>query len=104
MSIKWIIGAYGALSVIAAILQGRYKNIQIGSAVLMAVGGLLMIGSMFLTGTLALIILSFGAIMVHISAIMNGVKMYGQINKKHHIMRFIVSTALIIGLMVEQRL
>lgn len=104
MSIKWIIGAYGGLSVIAAVMQGKYKNVQISSAVLMGIGGLLMIGSMFLSGVVALLVLAFGAIMVHVSAIMNGVKMYGQINKKHHVIRFIISIALIVGLMLEQRL
>ena len=104
MSIKWIIGAYGGLSVIAAVMQGKYKNVQISSAVLMGIGGLLMIGSMFLSSVVALLVLAFGAIMVHVSAIMNGVKMYGQINKKHHVIRFIISIALIVGLMLEQRL
>jgi len=103
MSINIVIGAYGGLSLIAAILQAFYKNIPAGSAVVMGLGGSLMIAGLFTSGMLAVGLVGLGAILAHISAIINGTKMHGQINKKHHIIRFGLSAFLIIGMIMEQK-
>lgn len=104
MKVEYIIGIYGALSIIAAIAQGKYNNIPKKSALLMGIGGLVMISSMFLTDTFAIITFALGAIAVHISAIINGTRLYGKINKKHHIIRFIVTIILILALVLEQNI
>lgn len=97
MSINIVLGVYGGLSLIAAILQGRYKNIPLWSAAIMGVGGALMIGSIFMTGLVAVGMATVGCIMAHVSAIINGVKMYGHVNKTHHIVRFGLSLLVILG-------
>ncbi|MCH4885959.1 hypothetical protein EZV73_00200 [Acidaminobacter sp. JC074] len=103
MSINLVVGAYGALSLIAAVLQGFYKNIPAGSAVLMGLGGSLMIAGLFTSGMLAVGLVGVGAILAHISAIINGTKMHGQINKRHHFIRFGLSAFLIVGMLMEQK-
>lgn len=104
MTFKIVIGIYGGLSLIAAILQGKYKNIPGWSALIMGLGGLLMIGSLFLTGMTAVIVLAAGVILAHVSAIINGVKMHGQVNKTHHFARFLLSAILIIAMVFEHSL
>lgn len=103
MTIRIIIGAYGALSLIAAILQGKYKNIPLWSAGIMGAGGLLMLASLLMTGVTSIILVTTGAILAHISAIVNGMKMYGEINKKHHVTRFAISAVIIVGMIMEQQ-
>lgn len=95
MVLKIVIGLYGGLSLIAAILQGKYKNIPGWSAVILGLGGIFMLGTLCLDGYLSVGILVVGVILAHISAIINGVKMYGEINKSHHFARFIVSILLV---------
>lgn len=96
MILKIAIGAYGGLSLLAAVLQGKYNNIPKGSAVLMGIGGLLMLMTLFVTDTLSILTLVAGVILAHVSAVINGVKMYGKVNKSHHFARFIIS-ALLVG-------
>jgi len=98
MSVNIIVGAYGGLSLIAAVLQAKYKNISLQSGILMGLGGLLMIVSLFLTGYLSVGVFVVGAIMAHISAIINGLKMHGQVNKSHHIARFVITIILLSGM------
>lgn len=100
MGIKMVIGIYGGLSLIAAILQGKYKNIPGWSAVIMGLGGLLMLGSLLTTGIMAIGILTVGALLAHISAIINGVKMHGEINKVHHFARFLITLVMIGGMVM----
>lgn len=98
MSVNIIVGAYGGLSLLAAVLQAKYKNITLQSGLLMGLGGILMIGSLFLSAYMAVGVFSVGAVMAHISAIMNGIKMHGQINKSHHIGRFVITIIMISGM------
>lgn len=95
MILKIAIGAYGALSLVAAIAQGKYKNITVGSALLMGTGGLLIIATLFINSVLSVYVLAAGVLLVHISAIINGYKMYGRINKSHHLIRIIASIFLV---------
>lgn len=95
MIIKLIIGLYGGSSIAASIVHGGKKSIKVSSAGLMLLGGILMVTSVFLESTLGLGLLIAGGLLVHISAIMNGKMMYGQINKKHHIIRLIVTIFLV---------
>ena len=102
MSIDIAVGIYGGLSLVAAILQGKYKNIPGGSAILMGFGGVLMIAAIFLSGWMAIGTLTVGVIMAHVSAIINGVKMHGEINKTHHFARFLLSVILIVAMYFYQ--
>lgn len=102
MGIKIVIGIYGGLSLIAAILQGKYKNIPGWSAVIMGLGGLMMLASLLTTGVMAIGILSAGALLAHISAVINGIKMHGEVNKVHHFARFLVTLVMIAGMVMYQ--
>lgn len=97
MILKIAIGVYGGLSIIAAILQGKYKNITAGSAVLLGLGGALMLSTLFVQGYTSVFVLLAGALMAHVSAIINGVKMYGEVNKSHHFARLLISVMLVVS-------
>ncbi len=103
MSINIVVGAYGALSVIAAIMQGVYKNIPLGSAIVMGFGGILMLAGIFTTEWVAVALVGVGGILAHISAVINGMKMHGNINKRHHFIRFGLTAFLVIGMIMEQK-
>lgn len=97
MILKLLIGAYGALSLLAAVLQGKYKNIEWWSACILGLGGILTIATIFISGMMSVYCLIVGVVLIHISAVINGIKMHGQITKKHHITRFGVSGMLVVG-------
>lgn len=95
MIIKIAIASYGGLSLIAAILQSKYKNIKIKSAILMGIGGLVILASLLFNNFTGVYVLTFGTLITHISAIINGYEMYGKINKPHHFLRLLVGIFLV---------
>jgi hypothetical protein len=84
---------YGILSITAGAVQLKKKEIESWASILMMLGGILIVISIF-TKLLPMLIVSL--LMIHISAISNGYKMYGKINLKHHIVRFILSVFIIV--------
>ncbi|MBN2796551.1 MAG: hypothetical protein JXR88_14170 [Clostridia bacterium] len=97
MFLDLVIGVYGGLNLTAAMLQGKYKNITKKSALVLGIGGLLMVISVFLEGYLSIGILTAGLLLAHLSAILNGIYLYGKINKTHHFARFLISVLIIAG-------
>lgn len=97
MFLDLVIGIYGGLNLVAAMLQGKYKNISVPSAFVLGTGGLLMVIAVLMEGYLSVGILVVGLFLAHMSAVMNGLKMYGKINKTHHFARFLISVLLIAG-------
>lgn len=102
MGIKIVIGIYGGLSLIAAILQGKYKNIPGWSALIMGLGGVLMLSSLVTTEYLSIGLLVTGSLLAHISAVINGIKMHGQVNKLHHFARLLITLVIIAGMVMYQ--
>lgn len=96
MILNIVVALYGLTSILASLVHGRKKSIQPSSAGLMLLGGLLLCISIFFSNTIGLGLLIGGGVFVHVSAIMNGYMMYGKINKKHHLIRFLVTLALVI--------
>ncbi|MCF6277514.1 MAG: hypothetical protein L3J16_02035 [Anaerolineales bacterium] len=90
---------YGAQIALTAIKQMRQQNLPTGAAALMGLVGLvIMFSSIFIPFRMmgALYILIIGLIAMHLLAIRNGIKLYGKINPKHHIVRFIISLAIVL--------
>jgi len=97
MVLNIFIGAYGALTIIAGILQSLVKNIVWWSGMLLEAGGALMISSLFFSGMTSVIVLAVGALLAQLSAIINNFKLHGEINKTHHFSRMIASVLLIVA-------
>lgn len=99
---SWILliiaALYGGLTIFAGITQLKGSNIGLSSSLIMIIGGVLIILSSFpsmILGSYTIILLILGLIMIHISAINNGLKMYGKINIKHHIVRLALSILIV---------
>jgi hypothetical protein len=88
-----IASIYGALNIIVGGVGVNKKEINTLSAIIMISGGVLTIVSI-LVNILPLLILSL--LMIHLSAICNGYKMYGKINIQHHIVRAVFSILIIL--------
>jgi hypothetical protein len=90
---------YGGLTIYVAYSQLKKEKIPVTSGFLMVIGGFLIIlsaGRDTVLSSYSLIILVLGLVLIHISAIENGKHLYGEINIKHHIVRFLISILLII--------
>lgn len=95
---------YGTLTAIGGITQLSQKKIHLWASILMIVGGLLTAASIILNSILSsctIYLLIPGLIIIHIVSINNGLKMYGKITIKHHIVRLFISL-LIITLFIVQ--
>lgn len=90
-----IVALYGISSILASLVHGRKKSIQVSSAGMMLLGGILLVISVFLKNNIGLGLLGIGALLVHLSAILNGKMIYGQIDKKHHAIRFLITIVLV---------
>ncbi len=95
MILKILIIAYGVLSIIAALAQGKYKNISKKSALLMGSGGVLIVSALFFNSMTSVFILAVGVLACHISALLNGIEMYGKVNRKHNLVRLVFSAYLV---------
>ncbi|GFP74840.1 hypothetical protein [Clostridium fungisolvens] len=90
---------YGLLSIIAGALGLKQKKSSRLATLMMITGGVLLIVSVLITKNnliLSAITLLVGLVLNHISAILSGIKIYGKINVGHHIIRLIISAAVII--------
>ncbi len=95
---------YGTLTAIGGITQLSQKKIHLWASILMIIGGLLTAASIIFNSILSYCttyLLIIGLIIIHIVSINNGLKMYGKINVKHHIVRLFISL-LIITLFIVQ--
>lgn len=90
---------YGGLTVYVGYTQLKKEKIPVFSGFLMVIGGFLTIlsaGRDTVLSNYSLIILVLGLVLIHISAIENGKHLYGKINLKHHVIRFLISILLIV--------
>lgn len=90
---------YGGLTIIPCVLQLKKKQVNLWANIMMAVGAALVIVAIdmgYLVDRETTWVLILGLLFIHIAAINNGFKLYGRINIKHHIIRFIISLALVI--------
>jgi hypothetical protein len=97
MFLNIIIGGLGGLSVISGVLQAFVKNIKWWSGLILALGGGLMVGSLFLSSMNGLYLLTLGLLLTHLSAVINNYMMYGKINKTHHFARLIGAVLIIVA-------
>lgn len=85
---------YGGLTIAAGGLQAKEKKISTLWSILMTAGGVIIaFAALFnsYAGDYGIYILVLGLLLIHTSAISNGIKMYGRINPVHHIVRLIIS-------------
>lgn len=89
---------YGILNMIVGFSQIGKNNIQIRSSIGMLVSGLAIVLAMFLSTykVLSITLLIVGLIAIHILTLINGYRLYGKINIKHHIIRFILSAIIVV--------
>lgn len=97
MLLNIIIGLYGGLSIISGVLQGWVKNIVWWSAIILTLGGSILISVLFLEGMLSVYLLILGGLLIQWSALINNYKMHGKINKTHHFSRMIGTVLLIVS-------
>ncbi len=93
-----LIVVYGLLTAVASFLQFKVRQIQPWAAIGMFGMALALLGAGFLLGessafTLPLLIVAL--LGVHALAVASGLHMHGKINWRHHLMRGILSMALI---------
>lgn len=90
---------YGLLNILAGSIQIKERKIPLWSIITMIFGGLLIgLGAIFIyvIDFYFFYVFITGLVLIHISTIFNGLKMYGKINPKHHIIRLIFSLILIV--------
>ncbi|MFA5523400.1 MAG: hypothetical protein WDA24_03495 [Tissierellales bacterium] len=89
---------YGLLNLIAGLTQIKQKKIDTWSSIVIIVGGVLIAISVIFSskGSYFFYLLLLGLIIIHIATIRNGIKMFGKLNWKHHIVRFLISLTLVI--------
>ena len=89
---------YGCLTIFAGTIQLKQRKISIQSSLSMVLGGLLLIASIVLSINISytIFMLAISLLLIHITAIVNGLKMYGRINPRHHVIRLSISMLLIV--------
>ncbi|WP_160680770.1 hypothetical protein [Clostridium sp. C8-1-8] len=94
---KVLIIIYGGLDIIAGVASLKHKkSSRLGSIIMMLAGGMLIgLGFIRANRSINITALFVGLILTHIAAVLNGIKMYGKINKLHHIVRLIISIGII---------
>jgi len=101
----FIIGIlYSGLTILAGSTELKEKNINLWSCLFMIIGGIIIILSIIfknLSMIYMFILLITGLIMIHIAAIRNGLKMYGKLNLKHHLVRLGISILIIVLYIVK---
>lgn len=100
--ISWILliaaALYGALSAYGGFTGLKDKKASLTGNVFMIIGGALILIAAVPEALekYQLILLISGLIIIHIAAILNGIKLYGKITLKHHIFRFFLSVFIIL--------
>ena len=90
---------YAALMFLAGSVQFKKKDVSATPSILMITGSILILISVVLLSihsVSSIIALIAGLIIIHISAIMNGLQLHGKLTVKHHMIRFGVSLALVL--------
>jgi hypothetical protein len=90
---------YGALTIFAGVVQLKQKRINVLSSVAMIIGGCLLGLSSIkehIFGYSTLYILILGLLLIHFSAINNGLKLHGKITISHHFIRLLISILIVI--------
>ena len=90
---------YGGLTIFAGTVQLKQKKINILSSFSMIIGAVLIILVSIrenIFGYFTFYILILGLLLIHFSAINNGLKLYGKITIKHHLIRGLISVFIII--------
>lgn len=100
--IKWVLyffaTVYGSFMVLGGLTQVKKKKIYLWSAISMIIAGLVIVVAPFIifqsnfTGIMLLIV---SLLIIHISAISNGIKMHGKINVIHHGFRLLISVCIV---------
>ncbi|GAU77112.1 hypothetical protein [Fusibacter sp. 3D3] len=91
---------YGLIMLFTGALMFPQKRLGRLSSALMFVGGAVVIFAFVnkeMTLMMRALILGLGLISVHISAVMNGYKLYGKPLVKHHLIRACISVVLWVG-------
>lgn len=95
-----LLGAlYGGLSLLAGAGQLKQRKLKLWSSLLMISGGGLLIAAVvmnILAFGNSLYTLILGLIFIHISAVANGISLYGRLHVTHHAVRLSISISLVI--------
>lgn len=94
--IKIIIGIYAVLTLTAVVVQLKGSRVSYLTGLIMFLGGLLMLSSLIISNVAGILLLTIGLSLAHISAMTNGFRVYGTIDKKHHTIRFLISIIIIL--------
>lgn len=84
---------YGGVSLTAGIVNYKRKLVPFWSTLLFSLSGILILTSAMID---VFPILIFSLVLIQLLAIANGLHLYGKINLKHHIIRFLLSIIIII--------
>ncbi|MDP4087194.1 MAG: hypothetical protein Q8934_21770 [Bacillota bacterium] len=90
---------YGGLTIFAGTVQLKNKKINTLSSIAMIIGGFLIILTSINEnnfGYFTFYFLILGLLLIHFSAINNGIKLYKKITIRHHLIRLLVSLLIII--------
>lgn len=89
---------YGCLTIFAGFVQLKQRKISILSSTSMILGGLFLIASITFNIFLnySIIMLISGLLLIHIASINNGLRMYGEIHLRHHIIKLGISMVLVV--------
>lgn len=88
-----LLAVYGLLMVVTVIASWRNKKLKKGSLLVMLLGGLLLILSIIWTN---IWLVMFGLLLIHISAIWNGLSLKGKLSPGHHFVRLVVSVCILL--------
>lgn len=90
---------YGGVTFVGAVSQLKEQKLSSWSVFSMIIGSVsIIISAVFnvIAGKNLVMLLIIGLILIHISAIDNGLKMYGKIHLKHHLVRLVISVLVIV--------
>lgn len=99
---SWILlitaALYGALSAYGGFASLKDKKTSLSGNVFMIIGGVIILIAVVPEALekYQLILLISGLLIIHIAAILNGIKLYGEITIKHHIFRLFLSLLIIL--------
>lgn len=89
---------YGTLSLLAAIIQlnkEKFKSLALLALLFGAIFLLISVITKALVNYRLNYLLIIGLFLIHISAVANGIKMYGSLHIRHHAIRLAISAAII---------
>lgn len=87
---------YGCLSIFGAFIQMKKNKAAGASDLLMILGAIMIIASVVFKVQLVFLLIA-GLILIHVSAICNGLRMFGKIHYKHHVIRAAITLVIVIS-------